>query len=47
MLNELGTGKVIDLTQFKLSNIDTDALIAEAPSWLTSETRSLAAAINK
>ena len=47
MLNELGTGKVIDLTQFKLSNIDTDALIAKAPSWLTPEARSLAAAISK
>ena len=45
MLNELGTGKAIDLNQFKFSNIDTDRLISAAPSWLTPEARSLAAAI--
>ena len=47
MLNELGTGKAIDLNQFKFSNIDTDRLISAAPSWLTPEVRSLAAAISK
>jgi DNA polymerase-1 len=45
MLNELGTGKAIDLNQFKFSTIDTDRLISAAPSWLTPEARSLAAAI--
>jgi DNA polymerase-1 len=47
MLNELGTGQVIDLTQFKLLSIDADALINQAPSWLTPEARSLAAVISK
>ena len=45
MLNELGTGKAINLNQFKFSTIDTDRLISAAPSWLTPEARSLAAAI--
>ena len=37
----------IDLNQFKFSNIDTDHLISAAPSWLTPEVQSLAAAISK
>jgi len=47
LLGELGTGTVIDLAKFKTAAIDTDALVANAPEWMSDEAQALATALGR